>query len=621
MTDLINDDQYVSIPSSAELMNPDYYDVFVQICKDAGIGQGRIPTYLEWIDLVGADDDDRTRLGFAINPGRLAATAGAFRSTLESIGINAATQDSFINAAGNRLKQQVEQNVRKTGSRMFQSFANSTNEGGGDGGTSQANYMGGSSWNPTGLSLKNKPINVSFDADIRFIGADKYYLDGAEKNTPLLIKCGTPGLILHGTDYHTDKALDDYFAGPIVTCYQRAIASRVTYSNSVIGQFNANRIRTYINSTLQAVCTYYFWTSILAYTSDSRNKNGAMEVLSNSLSPSEKDNLIILKKAIEQAVIPPFIHKWAFYIMGNFKQSHVPGSPMIKFMPWFFKDTTGHIFTRMGEVSFGSNTYGSITMATRNLEEIRDLMDVLGASFPDWTNMELFEYTSSPEVDMNFNNMWCNGYYKTTKKDSVTGFATATLPDIGSDTKQAITWNSQTDAPKGWTQAMQGIHYSDSATSQSVIVPGFFNAQIVKPDGSEQFALNNFVLTHTTASGSVSVPCITTCLIYDGSVAGSEGFVDVSTLARYQSLAKNTYSTTHASTTYHSHQKHGCALIKLQTIDTIRQSCFSWLDLYTQDLKDAPASSNYSKNSSKGKSKSRYSRGKSKMKDEKEEMS
>jgi len=608
MSDSLTEKAIIEDTEFSYLGNLEYYDAFVQMCKDAKIGSGRIPTYAEWLDLVGADDESLKKLGFNVDPRRVAATVGAFRGVLGTIGIDADTQDSFINAAGNTLKEQVLNNVRQTGSRMFQRFASDNDEGGGDGGTSQANYMGGSNWNPTGLSLKNKPINVSFDADIRFIGADKYYLDGADKNTPLLLKCGVPGLILHNDADHSDIALENYFVGPIVQEFQRAIAARVTYSNTVTGQFSSTRIREYINNILQAVCTYYFWTSILAYTADTRNKNGAMEVLSNSLSPTEKDNLVILKKAIEQAVIPPFIHKWAFYIMGNFKQSHVPGSPMMKFMPWTFKDATGHVFTQMKTITVEGQEYGSITSATQNLNEIRDLMDVLGAAFPDWTNMELFEYTSTPEIDMDYSNVWCNGYYDTTSKHSTSGYQWVKLPNLETNPENAITWNSQTDAPKGWSQAMQAICFTENSALK--FGPGFFSAKFITPNSQHTSAVNKFYLNH---SGQ-SVPCFTSCLIYDGGSAGAEGFVDVSTLARYQALAKNTYSTTHSSTTYHSHQKNGCALIKLQSMDVIRQACFKWLDLYTQDLKDAPASSNWSKNSAKKNSKSKYSKSKSKAK-------
>lgn len=593
------------------LRDPNGYDAFIQVCKNKNISSSLLPTYQEWLDLVGTDDETRRKLGFVMPPGRIPATLATARGLLSQIGISAANQDSFVKAAGEKLKDEIRANAQRTASRIFQNFAESVDEGGGDGGTSEAGYKGGSSWNPTGLSLKNKPINVSFDADINFIGADKYFLDGAEANTPLLVKCGTPGLILNNTDMHGDTALENYFLGPICQAYQRAIAERITFSSGVIGLFTPTRIRQYINNCLQAVCTYYFWMSVLAYTSDSRNKNTAMEVLADSLSPTEKDNLIILKKTIEKSVIPPFIHKWAFYIMGNFKQSHVPGSPLIKFMPWKFKASTTTVFKQMDTV-VGSDgaTYGSITAATKNLLEVRDLFDVLGAAFPDWTNLELYEYTSSPEVDMNFSNMWCNGYYKTTGKTS-SGYVTRVLPSIGHNVDASIIWNSQTDAPKGWSQAMQSIHYIDG--SQEKVGPGFFASNIILPFGGEMFAFSNYII-----QDSIAHSCHTTCLIYDGSTPGSEGFVDVSLLSRYQSLALNTYSTTVASITTHSHQKHGCALIKLQSIDVIRQACFKWLDLYIQDLKDAPASSKWNSNSSKG-NKSRYSRG-NKNKVEKEEM-
>lgn len=627
MTDFESKDEYVELVKEAYdeelLVHPEIYDTYLQICEDNNISPADIPTYQEWCELVGADEDTRKKLGFVINPAALpaaigagAAGIGAAKSILTQLGVDANTQDEYINQAASELRKQAIAQARRTGSKIMQNFGNRNNDGGGDGGTSQSNYMGGSSWNPTGLSLKNKPINVSFDADIRFIGADKYFLDGAEANTPLLLKCGLPGLILHNTDGREDTQLENYFLGPIVNCYQRAIAERVTFSNVVMNEFTAEKVRKYINNSLQACATYYFWMSILAYTADSRNKNGAMQVLSNSLTAEEKNNLIILKQALEKAVIPPFIHKWAFYIMGNFKQSHVPGAPLIKFMPWFFKTTTTAVFTEMGEVTQDGKTYGSITSAIQNINDIKGMYDILGAAFPDWTNMELYEYTSSPEVDMNFCNVWCNGYYKTTRKSTAEGFKTITLPDVGTDMEKEIVWNSQTDAPRGWTQAMQCVSGKESSTATTTkILPGFFSASYIEPDGSEDYAASQFILNSTTQS----VTCYTTCLIYNGSTAGAEGFQDVSVLSKYQALAKNTYVTTHASTTVSSHQKYGCQLIKLQTIDTIRQACYKWLDLYTQDLKDAPLSSNWSKNSSKGKSKSRYSRGKSKMTEEKEE--
>jgi hypothetical protein len=337
-----------------------------------------------------------------------------------------------------------------------------------------------------------------------------------------------------------------------------------------------------------------------------------MNSLVASLTPVERDNLLILERTIEQSVIPPFLHKWCFFIMGNFKQSHVPGSPMLKIMPWHFKDVgavgppnvNASVFTELYTTSAG---FGMITNAVYLLNEHRGMQDILARAYPDWCNPQLLMYNSLPEFDPNYLQFWKNAFYmcgglQTTDAGSI--YITKKLPEVAAITDEAI-YCADTDAPDGWIQAMQCI-YSSTA---SKVGPGFFSGTyyVVEND-----ALSNPVVKHAYAAQTYvqnAHEISSTCTVYDGSTT-SVGYRDVGSSGSYQKLAQNVYSSTIAATATKKHQQFGTSLMKLQNFETIRQACFGWYDLVASDLKTP------SKSRSSSRSRSYKGKGKSKSKDE-----
>lgn len=554
--------------SLEDLATPDGYAAFCQLCSD----NDKIPSsYETWVDLLGVENKAELKFykpGLSIPSGLAGASA-----LLSSIGISAGTQEQFLKSAGTRLKSEINRRASATASKVYQTFDTS----GDDGGTSEANYIGGTPFNPSGLSQKNKPLETNFDTDIPFIGVDKYFLDGFEKNTPLLLKCGTPGIIDTTND---DPKVVDYFKN--VTCgrFRREVAQKVTYNTKVTDMFQDDSVTKYLNNALQALSVYYFTSSILAYTQDPRNKNLAMEKLSNGFTPTDVQNFQILERMIRQSVLPPFLHKFCFYMMGNYKQSHMPGSPLIKIMPWLFATTESEILSSFGteDSLFGEGKIGPILSAIEGLKLISPLADVLGKACPEWVDFEPFQYSSSPRYDANFVTFWINGSYATTQASSIPGEYTWNIFPYTTDPAGGITWNSDTDAPDGWVQAMQKIYYLNDL-AEPKYSPGLFGAYVVKSSGQPSDSSSIFKIDGQSESQKTS------CVVFVNSF-GVTGFTDVSKHQRYQCLAKNTYSTSWLSTTYHSHQKFGCSLIKLQDVETIRNSVFQWLDLYVSDFKD-----------------------------------
>jgi hypothetical protein len=559
--DSINNNNFKENVTLEDLASPDGYAAFCQLCSD----NGKVPmSYEAWVDILGVED--KSDLKF-YNPGvSVGSGLAAAQGFLRSVGISSGTQEQFLRSAGQRLKTEFSRRASATASKIYQKVDTS----GDDGGTSEADYIGGTPFNPTGLSLKNKPLDTNFDTDIRFIGADKYFLDGYEKNTPLLMKCGTPGIINTAAG---DPQVVAYFKDVICNRFRREIAQKVTYNTRIVELFTNDNIAVYLNNTIQALCIYYFVMSISAYTQDPRNKNQAMDNLANGFSPTDVQNIKILERMVKQSVLPPFLHKFCFYMMGNYKQSHMPGSPLLKVMPWVFAPSSKESLTTFGT----KQGLGPIMSAVNGLKFIAQYADVLGKACPEWVDFEPYQYTSSPRFDANYNTFWCNGAYITTQASSVSGEYSMIKFPYSADSAGGITWNSDTDAPDGWVQAMQEITYVD-ALEDTVAGPGLFSPNVVQLDGSLTSAASTFMI------GDDILPLQTTCVVFDNS-ATDRGFLDVSKHQRYQALAKNTYSTSWLSTTYHSHQKFGSSLIALQDVETIRPSVFSWLDLYVSDFK------------------------------------
>jgi len=631
------------------LHSPEAYQILSQIVTSSGKEfPCNYSTYVDSLEELGIPATDKSKLlGYVINPQGAAGIAqamGGVNQILKGQGIDVGQtiKETVVRSAA-ELREQARKFAQKTATNEFQRFAGGTGSGGGDGNTSKADFQGGSSWNPTGMSLKNKPMETEFSTDIRFIGADKYYLDGKEENTPLLMKCGIPGLVdftrhTPGFSFTEDLMLEDYYH-TIVGQYRKAISQRVTYSNQVTGMFTNESLTKKFNRDLQSVCTYYFWMSVIAYTDNPKNKNKAMYELRNSLSATDMNKLYILERSILQAVIPPFIHKWCFYIMGNYKQSYMPGAPLIKILPWFMQtssvdnvlaDTNALRFMGKAEISSGitgnAPTFvGPIENAILLMDQNRPLDNVLSASFPDWCEQQLYGYDSLPGFSNDYLDCWTNGMYLGLHSHAGGFFQEILLPRVenGND---AITYCNSTDAPDGWTQAMQAIDYHQDSASQQTLGPGLFKPSIViaansvdSEEFTEQVIRPSYSLYRTQSAIHPPQTANCSCLIYDGEFGSVEGFFDVSSRQPFQAVSRNTYSTTLSSNTYTHHQKFGTSIMSLQSADVIRQSVMLWLDLYADDLLKAGPSKNNDKNRSRSSGKKDYRKGKTRKSDEAEE--
>jgi hypothetical protein len=563
MTDKLNGEvDFESIDTKEFVMRKDVYYEIKQMFLEY-IPETQFPTYDEWTKMVDNDEiHEPTLVGFRPgSPGAAAGLAGfAGRVGVEALrasGLKMNTADEALNSIREMAEQRVKQRIFETTSRMREKFTDT-----GDGGTSKEGYIGGSRWNPTGLSDTLKPMDTSFNTDIRFQGQTRYWQDGKENSGPLFIKAGTPGLVSTTANSNRDQQLWDFIQGPVVMEWNTVVANKVTWTGRVRDLLTETNISNYINRCLYVCSVYYFWRSVITFTDDPRNRNAGMDALRDQLSPSDYNNLFNLRREMMQSSIPPFIHEFVFYMMGNYRQSHLPTSPIMKIMPFGFASTSNTYFN--GQVALDGNGLSPVDIARGHLSQLKSFNNVLSKAIGKWGGIEPFEYMSSPRVDADYTTFWVNGSYTATNS-----IGSLLYPRIDDDTEEVV-YNIHTDAPDGWVSAMSAPYITNTDS---------FGVGLFKPWelDSAGTAVDNINCTYSTTKS-------TTCLMYRAE--NTAGFYPVEAAHNYQELSGNTYNTVATSGTYHKFQRFGTERVILTPINALRQANFQFLELlYTSDLR------------------------------------
>lgn len=286
------------------------------------IPETQFPTFEEWQGMVDNDElHDPTLVGFIpgmpATAGAAGAAAAAFAKRVgagafAASGLNMGTADEVLNKMRSAAEQKLRQRTAQAAAEAFQKFTDT-----GDGGTSQANYLGGSRFNPTGLSQTLKPLDTSFNTDIRFQGQTRYWQDGKENSGPLFIKTGTPGLIEATNNTNRDAELWNFIQGPLTMEWNTAIANKVTWTGRVKDLLTETEITNYINRCIYVCCVYYFWRSVISFTDDERNRNAGMDALRDLLTPTDYNNLFNLRREMMQSAIPFSEYDFRTYPFSN----------------------------------------------------------------------------------------------------------------------------------------------------------------------------------------------------------------------------------------------------------------------------------------------------------------
>lgn len=217
----------------------------------------------------------------------------------------------------------------------------------------------------------------------------------------------------------TTNPIYSYFINTICFDIQTKAQSNVGFSLDTTSTLSATNLLTAFNAGIKALQVYYFYSSILSYESDTRNKNKAMIQLRGNMTPQLLSDLAQLGRRLEDTPMPPRIVQWIRYMNMNFLSGDSQGSPLLKL------GCDGACLVAPGATSIPLTALNSLATTTNNTT-----FALIRRAIPQWRIGTLYDVPTVPVFDKNFLTIFANTpylYYNTTALQYVPTVASSTV--------------------------------------------------------------------------------------------------------------------------------------------------------------------------------------------------
>lgn len=515
------------------LMNKHAYDEFVGTFDDVSD-----LTYEQWYDYLDKmdkehDTDPNTKLDAFVPPPGFGKLGAGIASGLagQAFGIGAdATIDDFVNKGAEFLREQVRE--RRRTADMSGSWTDPAPDQG-DGGTTEANYAGGSSFNPTGLSLNLKPVDINFSTDIVPLYRPKFFLDGRDSTAPLIMKtkCVYPERSTSSdlNVYGGSPDLQDYLWNKVMADWVNLISRKVRLNTFTSGILTWEYVSNYYASIAYCLSVLYFYLSVEAHFTLEKNRNEGMITLYQTFSVSDLNKIRILRQVLDEVPLDPMVNQHMFHLYDNYKQSHLPGAPLLKYTPIKMVPTLSNENHFNG---LESGILDKCLLLLRN-KKFRDFQQLYVQAFPTSVETKTYSYSGMPKFDAN----WLTSFVNSEKMSSTSAVGYRIMPNVASDS-ETIKMNMHTDAPDGWIDASNSIYDTTMAKYRG----GFGATKKVTINSDDEF----YGSVSNTSEYFETINRYTSSYIYveDMTNAGStiRGFFPLEKRERYVVLSGDTWN-------------------------------------------------------------------------------
>lgn len=312
--------------------------------------------------------------------------------------------DALKLAAAMYLQQTATYVVKQTGRKIIDVITPTKDRGGngnnGGGKSSDdprsSNYRGGG----FGLTYDAKPIELRLNTGIKPKTYTSIYEDAVDLfSSPLhmtLVRFAIPSNPM-------DQTIDIYFNKVISFIFTNALQQASPFSVDTTNVFTVAKLRVALNSIIDALCTYFFFNSVVTYTQNSQNRNEGMLGMRESLTATDLNNMLNLKRILMGCPIPPNFISFFFYLNQTFQLRDVPGSPLHKICPVLWKD----------DVNTPDPTQLVVVADNLQSADNKAIFSQLSRIVPNWLGQKIPDIAWAPIYDPNFNTIWANlpGYY------------------------------------------------------------------------------------------------------------------------------------------------------------------------------------------------------------------
>lgn len=246
--------------------------------------------------------------------------------------------------------------------------------------------------------------------------------------------------------------LNNYFKNTICFDIQTRAQANVGFNVDITSILSATKLTTAFEKLIRSLQVYYYYSSILSYESDSRNKNPGMIALRANITPTILSSLAQLGRRLEDTPCPPRVLEWVRYMSMNYLSGNSQGAALIKFGIEYNAQTTttDHAAVALSELSTSDNLAA---------------FSLIRRCIPQWVIGTLYDVPPQPVFDKNFLTIFAN----TPLSYTSTTASTYLYPTV-TDASTIISYNSFNNKLDGAAFALQSVRFS-SAWYPGVLQP------------------------------------------------------------------------------------------------------------------------------------------------------
>lgn len=260
---------------------------------------------------------------------------------------------------------------------------------------------------------------------------------------------------------NANNPLSKYFTDTICFDLQTKAQEMVGFSVDITSTLSTTNLVGAYNAVITALQCYFYYSSVLSYESDSKNKNSGMIALRARIDPAILSDIRQLGKRLEDTPCPPRIVEWVRYMSGTYLSGNTQGAPILKIAP-YWSYFTGTPATEAASALAILNNYNA-TFA------------LLRRCIPSWRIGKLYDIPSSPIFDTNFLSVFAN----LPSMNRVTGANVNTM--VAANSTTVIPYNTFSNKLDGLAFSMSGYYDTALATQ----IPGLVQAPVTGPTNND----------------------------------------------------------------------------------------------------------------------------------------
>jgi hypothetical protein len=237
--------------------------------------------------------------------------------------------------------------------------------------------------------------------------------------------------------------ISDYFKNTICFDIQTRAQANIAFDLDIANQFSSTQLLTAFNAGIYALQVYYYYSSILSYESDPRNKNEGMIALRNGITAQQISDLSQLGRRLEDTPMPPRVVNWVKYMNMNFLSGDNQGSPIIK---------TTHNPRAIASTSIQTTNIASALAGIAGTAN-NTVFTLLRKAIPQWRIGVLYDVSPVPVYDPQFCTIFANlpSGFKPGASDIVS-------KSVGNSVTATVGYNTYSNKLDGVAYAMCSVH-------------------------------------------------------------------------------------------------------------------------------------------------------------------